>query len=165
MLVRKAWSESEDQRLRDAVQAYGGHDWPAIAKHVGTRGPKPCRERWCNHLKPGVHKGAFTKHEDALIVKFVDEHGKARRVRARAPGDPAASRRLTRRFTPALTRAPPTRPRPTHRCDRRSGRRSHAKSRGAPRPRSRIATASSNAGRSRSRIGARAPIFPARPAA
>ena len=49
-------------------------DWSVVCEVTG-RNPKSCRERWVNHLRPGVHKGAWTEKEDALICAGMDELG------------------------------------------------------------------------------------------
>eukprot|EP00303_Exanthemachrysis_gayraliae_P007564 CAMPEP_0206009076 /NCGR_PEP_ID=MMETSP1464-20131121/8990_1 /ASSEMBLY_ACC=CAM_ASM_001124 /TAXON_ID=119497 /ORGANISM="Exanthemachrysis gayraliae, Strain RCC1523" /LENGTH=339 /DNA_ID=CAMNT_0053382661 /DNA_START=21 /DNA_END=1037 /DNA_ORIENTATION=+ len=86
-LVKRAWTREEDVRLKEVVGEVGAHQWSSVAEHLEGRTGKQCRERWFNHLCPEVKKGAWTPEEDALIVKCVDEMGKAWSVMAsRFPG-------------------------------------------------------------------------------
>lgn len=94
----------EDALLEQLIQQNGAKDWSEIAKFLPLRCGKQvcapprgwgsrrraltasarrsarcqCRERWFNHLCPGVKKGEWTTEEDALIF----EHHKACRLGA-----------------------------------------------------------------------------------
>jgi hypothetical protein len=46
-----------------------------IAKSMGDRTGKQCRERWYQHLRPGLVKGNWTAQEDALITQLQSKHG------------------------------------------------------------------------------------------
>jgi hypothetical protein len=51
------------------------------------RSPKQCRERWANHLDPGIRKDPFTAEEDARIIELYKVHGtKWARIRKEFPG-------------------------------------------------------------------------------
>lgn len=49
--------------------------WSMIAKSMGIRSGKQCRERWHQHLRPGLVKGKWTAEEDALIEQLQKQHG------------------------------------------------------------------------------------------
>ena len=51
------------------VGLYGTKHWAMVARHLKGRQGKQCRERWCNHLDPGVKKSAWTAEEDLIIYK------------------------------------------------------------------------------------------------
>ena len=63
------WSHEEDQRLLQAVEWYGEKRWVDVAKAVGTRTRKQCRERFVNHISPKIIKRPWTAEEDAIILK------------------------------------------------------------------------------------------------
>lgn len=50
--------------------------WTWIAEQMGTiRSSKQCRERWRQHLRPGLVKGNWTAQEDFLIAQLQGLHG------------------------------------------------------------------------------------------
>lgn len=49
--------------------------WTNISNAMGTRSGKQCRERWRQHLRPGLVKGNWTAQEDALIEQLQGLHG------------------------------------------------------------------------------------------
>ncbi|KAK6920702.1 SANT/Myb domain [Dillenia turbinata] len=54
---RQQWSDHEDSLLRELVRIYtkaGRTHWISVSKRIGTRSGKQCRERWLNHLRPGI---------------------------------------------------------------------------------------------------------------
>ena len=63
------WTLAEDQHLLELVALHGSHSWSNLANSLNTgRVGKQCRERYYNHLCPGIRKGAFTKEEEKTIV-------------------------------------------------------------------------------------------------
>ena len=66
--VKGAWSDEEDQRLKELVTKYGPKRWSLIAEHLPGRIGKQCRERWHNHLNSNINKGPWTEEEDRTIM-------------------------------------------------------------------------------------------------
>jgi hypothetical protein len=68
------WSKEEDKRLTDIMKKYkNARDWEPIAKELNRgRTAKECHERWIRYLKPGVRKGQWTDHEDAIVMEVVE---------------------------------------------------------------------------------------------
>jgi hypothetical protein len=66
-LAKGAFTEEEDRAIVEYVKQNGACNWPALSQVLVQRSPKQCRERWCNHLRPGVSRVAWTVDEDALI--------------------------------------------------------------------------------------------------
>eukprot|EP00762_Andalucia_godoyi_P002214 ANDGO_07601.mRNA.1 Transforming protein Myb len=63
------WTQEEDVMLFSLVQKYG-RSWTKIAEEMPThRQGKQCRERWINHLDPGLNKAPFSAEEDAIIIE------------------------------------------------------------------------------------------------
>jgi hypothetical protein len=86
-IVRGAWTEAEDENLRQAVSRLGNKKWSDICRDVPSRTGKQCRERWFNQLAPGVNKGPFEVWEDRLIFEKQRELGnKWARIAALLPG-------------------------------------------------------------------------------
>lgn len=54
---------------------HGLQAWSHIASMMPGRLSKQVRERWVNHLDPGVIKGGWTPEEDAIILRLIQEHG------------------------------------------------------------------------------------------
>lgn len=67
------WTKEEDARLTEIMKKYKNpRDWEPIAKdHNRGRTAKECHERWIRYLKPGVRKGQWTDHEDAIVMEMV----------------------------------------------------------------------------------------------
>lgn len=69
------WSKEEDDKLRMLVEQYSPRNWSFLARIMGTRQGKQCRERWHNHLNPDIKKTPFSKEEDKLIVQLHIKYG------------------------------------------------------------------------------------------
>eukprot|EP00035_Acanthoeca_spectabilis_P000235 m.72041 g.72041 ORF g.72041 m.72041 type:complete len:313 (-) comp10091_c0_seq3:2437-3375(-) len=67
-LVKGPWTKEEDDLVVELVKKYGAKRWSLIAGHLKGRIGKQCRERWHNHLHPGIKKGAWSVEEDRLIL-------------------------------------------------------------------------------------------------
>ncbi|GAV87098.1 Myb_DNA-binding domain-containing protein, partial [Cephalotus follicularis] len=70
--VRKgAWTEEEDNLLRQCVQKFGEGRWHQVPLRAGlNRCRKSCRLRWLNYLKPSINRGEFTADEVDLIIRL-----------------------------------------------------------------------------------------------
>ncbi|XP_042560841.1 v-myb avian myeloblastosis viral oncogene homolog-like 2a isoform X2 [Clupea harengus] len=68
-LIKGGWTKEEDAMLSNLVQMYGTKKWAVIGRHLKGRHGKQCRERWHNHLDPGVKKTSWTTEEDIAIQK------------------------------------------------------------------------------------------------
>ncbi|ROW15519.1 hypothetical protein VPNG_02297 [Cytospora leucostoma] len=86
------WSNAESQRLEFLVAKFTGPSsqvhWVEIAREHGTRDAKQCRERWDNHLKPGLRRDKITDQEGAYIMDWVGRQGKHWAPLGRAMGRP-----------------------------------------------------------------------------
>lgn len=72
------WSKEEDRRLQEGVEIYGLPNWVAIAKYVGTRNNKKCRQRWFMSVNPEIRetkKGKWSAEEDEQLRQIVFRHG------------------------------------------------------------------------------------------
>mmetsp|Transcript_22578 Transcript_22578/g.49010 ORF Transcript_22578/g.49010 Transcript_22578/m.49010 type:complete len:307 (-) Transcript_22578:65-985(-) len=89
-----SWTEEEDKLLKKIVaksDASGRSNdnirWISIASKMKGRTGKQCRERWHNHLRPGLKKGPWTNKEVALMVKFQSEIGNQwSKIASKMPG-------------------------------------------------------------------------------
>ncbi|CAJ1832996.1 unnamed protein product [Sphenostylis stenocarpa] len=70
--VRKgAWSQTEDDLLRDCVQLHGEGKWHLVPHRSGlNRCRKSCRLRWLNYLKPDIKRGNFSEDEVDLMIRL-----------------------------------------------------------------------------------------------
>eukprot|EP00824_Muranothrix_gubernata_P015928 TRINITY_DN33210_c0_g1_i1.p1 TRINITY_DN33210_c0_g1~~TRINITY_DN33210_c0_g1_i1.p1 ORF type:complete len:335 (+),score=41.44 TRINITY_DN33210_c0_g1_i1:130-1005(+) len=69
-LVKRPWSNEEDETLRSLVERYGPRKWSQIAAYLPGRIGKQCRERWHNHINPDIRKDAWAPEEDRIIAEF-----------------------------------------------------------------------------------------------
>ena len=67
------WTPEDDQRLSDIMKKYKNpSDWEIVSKeHNRGKSAKQCHERWIRYLKPGVRKGQWQDHEDAIVIEAV----------------------------------------------------------------------------------------------
>lgn len=69
------WSREEDEILLRLVRMYSPKNWSFLARMLGTRQGKQCRERWHNHLNPQIKKTPFSREEDRLIIDLHSKMG------------------------------------------------------------------------------------------
>ncbi|KAJ9050360.1 hypothetical protein DSO57_1015001 [Entomophthora muscae] len=74
-ILRGSWTKQEDATLIDMVNKFGAERWVVIAKGLGSRTGKQCRERWHNHLDPKINKSPFTPEEDTKIWNLFNSLG------------------------------------------------------------------------------------------
>ncbi|OWM88233.1 hypothetical protein CDL15_Pgr003645 [Punica granatum] len=69
--------QKEDDRLIQLVhkQDTSNLNWSKIAKHVQSRGGKQCRERWYNHLRPGINTNPWTREEEFILDSAQKKYG------------------------------------------------------------------------------------------
>ncbi|ESQ53889.1 hypothetical protein EUTSA_v10024320mg [Eutrema salsugineum] len=68
-LVKGPWSKEEDATIIALVEKYGPKKWSTISQHLPGRIGKQCRERWHNHLNPGINKNAWTQEEELILIR------------------------------------------------------------------------------------------------
>ena len=69
-LIKGPWTPEEDKLVLELVTRHGAKKWSAIANALPGRIGKQCRERWHNHLNPHISKEAWSREEDALILRL-----------------------------------------------------------------------------------------------
>ncbi|PIM98999.1 Transcription factor, Myb superfamily [Handroanthus impetiginosus] len=74
-LVKGPWSKEEDEIIIELVNKYGPKKWSTIAQHLPGRIGKQCRERWHNHLNPGINKDAWTQEEELALIRAHQIYG------------------------------------------------------------------------------------------
>jgi len=67
--VKGPWTGEEDKKVLVLVEQYGAKKWSLIASQLPGRIGKQCRERWHNHLNPGISKEAWREDEDRTILE------------------------------------------------------------------------------------------------
>ncbi|KAJ3124778.1 DNA binding transcription coactivator transcription factor [Nowakowskiella sp. JEL0407] len=77
-LGRRAWTEREDDILKNAVSREGYGRWTEISRIIQTRTPDACRKRWEKVLDPNIKKGPWSASEDILLIELVENLGKGR---------------------------------------------------------------------------------------
>ena len=64
--------QEEDTILLALVESFGPNAWRKIAEqHPSGRNPKQCRERYFNHLRPGLNRGEWTDAERHKLEDLV----------------------------------------------------------------------------------------------
>ncbi|CAM9540871.1 unnamed protein product [Chrysoparadoxa australica] len=61
-----SWTPAEDDRLKSLVDVFG-QKWSQVAGHMPGRVGKQIRERYMNHLLPGLNKSAWTAEDDVQL--------------------------------------------------------------------------------------------------
>ncbi|KAJ6794266.1 transcription factor MYB3R-1-like isoform X3 [Iris pallida] len=67
-LVKGPWTKEEDDIIVEMVNKHGAKKWSTIAQALPGRIGKQCRERWHNHLNPGINKEAWTQEEEIALI-------------------------------------------------------------------------------------------------
>ncbi len=70
IITKGPWTKEEDEKLVVLLNKYGPKRWTFIAKQLGNRVGKQCRERWHNHLAPNILKTSFTPEEDVKLIEL-----------------------------------------------------------------------------------------------
>jgi Myb-like DNA-binding protein FlbD len=73
-LNKRNWEGKEDVLLLELHAAYGPN-WTRIAGGMGIRSAKQCRERYTQHLKPGLNRSPISDEEGRQIMRMVSESG------------------------------------------------------------------------------------------
>ncbi|KAK4103829.1 hypothetical protein N658DRAFT_483934 [Parathielavia hyrcaniae] len=73
-LNKRNWEGKEDLLLLELHAAYGPN-WTRIAGGMGFRSAKQCRERYTQHLKPGLNRSPISDDEGRQIMRMVGESG------------------------------------------------------------------------------------------
>jgi Myb-like DNA-binding protein FlbD len=84
-LNKKGWEEEEDVRLLE-LHASFGPNWTHIARGMGTKSAKQCRERYTQQLRPGLNRSPISEDEGRRIMEMVQESGQRWAQIARALG-------------------------------------------------------------------------------
>ncbi|KII95876.1 hypothetical protein PLICRDRAFT_34825 [Plicaturopsis crispa FD-325 SS-3] len=71
-LKHRNWTDEEDDRLRQAVQAYG-KSWVDVAVLMPGRNNDQCRDRWTEKLDPG--KTRWSEEDDDKLLEAVETLG------------------------------------------------------------------------------------------
>ncbi|EQB61735.1 putative myb-related transcription factor [Vairimorpha apis BRL 01] len=74
-IIKGPWTKEEDLKLLGIIEKYQPKNWSFIAKKMGSRLGKQCRERWHNHLNPNICKKPFSEQEDSKIVDLHKIYG------------------------------------------------------------------------------------------
>ncbi|XP_028789662.1 transcription factor MYB83-like [Neltuma alba] len=87
-LRKGLWSPEEDEKLMRYMVTNGQGCWSDIARNAGLlRCGKSCRLRWINYLRPDLKRGAFSLHEEHLIIHLHSLLGNRwSQIAARLPG-------------------------------------------------------------------------------
>ncbi|KAJ8900591.1 hypothetical protein K2173_025368 [Erythroxylum novogranatense] len=67
-LVKGTWKKEEDDLICELVEKFGNKKWSEIAKYLPGRIGKQCRERWHNHLNPGIKRTPWIKQEEVALI-------------------------------------------------------------------------------------------------
>ncbi|KAL5341116.1 hypothetical protein BJX70DRAFT_396170 [Aspergillus crustosus] len=73
-LSKGPWTESEDERLWNAVQKHGPR-WSLVAGEVGSRNADQCSSHWGQTLNPEIDFGDWSGNDDELLRRSVERHG------------------------------------------------------------------------------------------
>ncbi|KAI0944194.1 hypothetical protein AcW1_001955 [Taiwanofungus camphoratus] len=75
IVSKGAWTSDEDERLASAVEELGPK-WASVAGRVKTRNSGQCAKRWNDTLNPSIDRSRWTREEDELLIKAVEEQGR-----------------------------------------------------------------------------------------
>ena len=70
-LLKKNWTEEEDEQLMDLVKKHGASNWQYIAAEMECRTGQQCLHRYTKALNPSIKKGKWTDEEDKRLALSV----------------------------------------------------------------------------------------------
>lgn len=73
--IKCKFTPEEDKRLTELAMKSKMHNWNEIARQIGTRNARQCRERWNNYLNPELRNDPWTEEEDKLLMDKHAEFG------------------------------------------------------------------------------------------
>lgn len=79
--IRRPWVSKEDETMRRLVEDLGTKQWTVIAEKLNKHFPssnrtgKQCRERWHNHLNPGINKETWSLQEEITLFTIHSKLG------------------------------------------------------------------------------------------
>jgi hypothetical protein len=74
-LVKGSWTREEDDVILNFVLQNGVKDWAKLALLLNGRTGKQCRERFKNHLDPGLLHKPWTDDEDKQLIDLHKQYG------------------------------------------------------------------------------------------
>ncbi|CAG9310248.1 unnamed protein product [Blepharisma stoltei] len=77
---RRSWTSQEDEAIRRLVKENGIKQWTVISEKLSEqfntqRTGKQCRERWHNHLNPGINKDNWSLEEELCLFESHEKLG------------------------------------------------------------------------------------------
>ena len=72
---RARFNINEDNILISLVNQFGEGNWDIISEKMDGRNVRQVKERWMNFLSPKISKNPWSKEEDDLLIKKIDELG------------------------------------------------------------------------------------------
>ena len=72
---RNIFTEEEDHLIYVYVNLFGTKKWDIISKYIPGRTSKQCRDRYMNHLRPGISLAEWTQEEDELLIQMYLQYG------------------------------------------------------------------------------------------
>ena len=74
------WTDEEDQKLIELHEHYSQQEsskglWTLVSNNLPERNPKQCRERYINHLQPGLDKSPLSVKEWELLDELHGIYG------------------------------------------------------------------------------------------
>ena len=67
--LTQQWSRDEDALLMRLISQHGAKRWSYIATQMQGRRGKQCRDRYLNHLRPGIKTGLWTPEEEVVLIE------------------------------------------------------------------------------------------------
>ncbi|OMO58688.1 hypothetical protein COLO4_34418 [Corchorus olitorius] len=74
-VLKGPWTKEEDDCITKLVAKYGCKRWSVIARLLGGRIGKQCRERWYNHLDPSIRRDSWTEEEESILAYYHQIYG------------------------------------------------------------------------------------------
>ena len=78
LLIKKKkdrFTKEEDNRLCTIIEILGVKEWVSVAKMMGTKNWRQCKERWNQFLNPNINKDGWTEEEDDLLLRLHEKYG------------------------------------------------------------------------------------------
>lgn len=74
--LKRLFKKEEDELIVRLVQEVGENNWKEVARQLGTRTARQCRERWRYYLSPESRSSPWTAEEDEKLIQMKESIGR-----------------------------------------------------------------------------------------
>jgi hypothetical protein len=74
-ITRRKFARDEDDLLRSLDTQFGESSWDTVARHMGIRTARQCRDRWKHYVSPELVNDPWSESDDQVLLARYGEFG------------------------------------------------------------------------------------------